>query len=58
MAEHKSSITHRKQVTVFERIWYMIISWLARHDVVDGSKKLLDHFEGIRGVVDTSPLLA
>lgn len=36
----------------------MIISWLARHDVVDGSKKLLDHFEEIRGVVDTSPLLA
>jgi hypothetical protein len=36
----------------------MIISWLACGDVVDGWKKLLDHFEEIRGVVDTSPSLA
>ena len=59
MAERKSSITHRTQVTAFERVSQTIIIGLARGDVVDGWKKLLNRFGDIRGVVDTSrPSLA
>ena len=57
MAERKRTITHRTQVTAFERGWQTIIRWLARGDVVDGWKKLLYHFEE-KDVMDTSPSLA
>jgi len=40
------------------RGWQTIISWPARRDVFDGRKKLLDCFEEIGDVVDTSPSLA
>jgi len=53
MVERKSNITHRTQVTAFERGWQTIISWLARGHIVDGWRKLLDHFEEIGGVSDT-----